>query len=261
MHDAHNTLVVLPAAGVVAKVSTSTLGERGENALRRELSIGLHLSARNGPIAAPLPDGAGGPHEVEGLLLTLWSYHPSEPRPEAAGVELGNAMRAFHHALADFPDPLPPLKEKLARAADLLANPEATPQLTASDRRLTASVYEQLQLAEARLEGSTLLHGEPHAENVLWTDKGPLFIDFEAACTGPREWDVAYLPEEARGSFPECDEQAIELLRKAISFCVAAWCWAQPGRATEVDEAALYHLDVLRQASRPRRHMIDPRHS
>jgi len=157
-------------------------------------------------------------------------------------------LRAFHEALADFPDPLPPLREKLTRAAALFADPAETPKLTASDRRLLASVYEKLQLKRSSLEGNSSLHGEPHEGNVLWTRDGPLFIDFEAACTGPPQWDVAYLPEEARGAFPAYDEQLLELLRQAISFCVAAWCWAQPGRAPEVDEASLYHLRVLRKA-------------
>jgi Ser/Thr protein kinase RdoA (MazF antagonist) len=248
MRDAHNTLVLLPRAGVVAKVSTSTLGDRDEGALRRELSIGLHLSARKAPIVLPLPDGAGGPHEVDGLLLTLWNYCAPEPAPRASGVALGEALRAFHEALSDFPEALPPLEEKLARAAALFADPAETPELTASDRRLTASVYEKLQLPESKLEGRSPLHGEPHAGNVLWTGRLPLFIDFEAACTGPHEWDVAYLPDEARAAFPECNQQLLGLLRLAISFCVAAWCWAQPGKAPEVDEAAPYHLQVLRQA-------------
>jgi Ser/Thr protein kinase RdoA (MazF antagonist) len=248
MRDAHNTLVLLPAAGVVAKVSTSTLSERAEGALRRELSVGLHLSSRNAPVVPPFPDGAGGPHEVDGLLLTLWKYCEPEPAPRASGVKLGEALRAFHEALADFPEPLPPLTEKLARAAALFADPAETPELTPSDRRLTASVYETLQLQESKLEGRSPLHGEPHAGNVLWMGGRPLFIDFEAACTGPREWDVAYLSEEARGAFPECDQQLLGLIGQAVSFCVAAWCWAQMGRAPEVDEAALYHLQLLRQA-------------
>jgi Ser/Thr protein kinase RdoA (MazF antagonist) len=245
MRDAHNTLVLLPAAGVVAKVSTTLLGE---GAFRRELSIGLHLSARNAPIVPPLPDGAGGPHEVDGLLLTLWNYCPSEPAPRTAGVELGEALGAFHKALGDFPDPLPPLEEKLAEAAALFADPARTPELKAADRRLTASVYEKLQREQSRLTGKVPLHGEPHADNVLWMDGRPLFIDFEAACTGPVEWDLAYLPDEARAAFPGCDQQLLGRLRQAISFCVAAWCWAQIGRAPEVDEAALHHLEVLRQA-------------
>lgn len=246
IRDAHNTVVLLPAAGVVAKVSTSTLDGRGESALRRELRIGLHLSARNAPIVSPLANGAAGPHEVNGLVLTLWNYSVPESAPRVPGDELGQALRAVHEALADFPDPLPLLSEKLTQAAALFADPAQTPKLTATDRQLAASVYGKLHLDESHLQGKSFLHGEPHARNVLWTREGPLFIDFEAACIGPIEWDVAYLPEEARAVFPECDQRMLGQLGVAISFCVAAWCWAQLGRAPEVDEAALHHLDVLK---------------
>ena len=64
--------------------------------------------------------------------------------------------------------------------------------------------------------------------NVIWTGDGPLLIDFEASCTGPLEWDLAYLPDEARNAFPDRDEALIERLRAAVSYCVAAWCWADP---------------------------------
>jgi Ser/Thr protein kinase RdoA (MazF antagonist) len=247
LHDANNTLVLLSAAGVVAKVSTSSLEGRGESALRRELSVGRHLVARNAPIVPPLGNGRAGPHEVNGLVLTLWHYCPSEPAPQDSAVELGRALRAFHGAFADFPKPLPRLRKKILRAAALFADPAETPKLTASERRLVASVYEK-RLEQSALEGQSSLHGEPHADNVLWTREGPLFIDFEAVCAGPLEWDVAYLPEEARSEFPECDQKLLCRARLAISFCVAAWCAAQPGRAPEVDEAASYHLDVLKRA-------------
>lgn len=247
IRDAHNTLVLLPAASVVAKVSTSSLEGRGESALRRELSIAHHLVAGNAPIVPPLPNGRAGPHDVNGLVLTLWNFCPSKPAPLASGVELARALQAFHEAFADFPDRLPPLREKLLRAAALFADPAETPKLTASDRRLVASVYAK-RLEQTPLEGRSSLHGEPHADNVLWTHEGPLLIDFEAACTGPLEWDVAYLSEEARSEFPECDPELLGLAQLAVSFCVAAWCAAQPGRALEVDEAALFHLDVLKRA-------------
>ena len=39
----------------------------------------------------------------------------------------------------------------------------------------------------------------------------------------------------------------MRVLSEAHSFCVAAFCWAQRGRAPEVDEAAQFHLNVLRQ--------------
>jgi aminoglycoside phosphotransferase (APT) family kinase protein len=246
LRDAHNTLVLLPGPGVVAKVATSTLAARGPEALARELAIGRHLAARRAPIAPPLAGSAGGPHELDGTVLTLWSYRAAGPAPGSAAPRLGTALAALHDALADLGAPLPAFTEKLDRAAALFADPGATPELQASDRHLTALAHERLRPRLAGVGDRRPLHGEPHEGNVLWTPDGPLFVDFEGACSGPREWDLAYLPPEARAAFPDRDDELVEVLGRAIAFCVAAWCWAQRGRAPEVDEAAAHHLGVLR---------------
>jgi hypothetical protein len=248
LRDANNTLVMLPEPKVVAKVATSALDGRGGKALARELAVGLHLAARRAPIVPPLLSGVGGPHEVNGLVVTLWSYCDQQSEPdELAGI--GAALRLLHNALTDVPNPLPPFIEKVERAAALFGDPGKTPELTPRDRRLTAGIYDTIRSRLDLEAASNALHGEPHADNVLWTQSGPLFIDFEAACLGPVEWDLAYLPEPARAAFPERDEELLAILRLTISFCVAAWCWAQRGRAPEVDQAAQHHLGVLRQSA------------
>ena len=249
LRDAHNTLVLLPEPAVVAKVAHTT-GKRTAEPLERELAIGCHLAAHDAPTVRPLPDGTAGPYELEGRVLTLWSYCAPGPASEQPGLELGRALRAVHEALADFPGPLPRFTEKLEDAAALFADATATPELSASDRRLTAMIYDTLQ---SRLEtGGTprTLHGEPHSDNVIWTLNGPVFVDFEAVCIGPVEWDLGFLPKRAREAFPERDQELVASLREAISFCVAGWCWAQRGTAPEIDEAAAFHLDVLRRAAR-----------
>jgi len=37
-----------------------------------------------------------------------------------------------------------------------------------------------------------VIHGSPHPYNVLLADGEPRFIDFEATCIGPVEWDLAH---------------------------------------------------------------------
>ena len=182
-------------------------------------------------------------------MLTLWSYCPPGPAREQPELELGSALRAFHEALADFPSPLPLFTEKVDGAAALFADATATPELPASDRRLTAAIYDKVRPRLETVGTGSRLHGEPHSENVIWTLSGPVFVDFEAVCSGPVEWDLGFLPEQAREAFPERDQALIASLREAISFCVAAWCWAQRGRAPEIDAAADFHLDVLRRTA------------
>src|SRR5829696_1360562 len=37
----------------------------------------------------------------------------------------------------------------------------------------------------------TLCHGDVHPGNVLVDDEGPVVIDWDLLCIGPREWDLA----------------------------------------------------------------------
>ena len=78
------------------------------------------------------------------------------------------------------------------------------------------------------------------------TSEGPVLADFETACTGPVEWDLAALDHPAIASFREADIELITLLKRMRSACVAAKCWVHPERAPEVLEAAHVHLRLLR---------------
>jgi hypothetical protein len=74
-----------------------------------------------------------------------------------------------------------------------------------------------------------------------------LLLDFETACRGPIEWDVAALDEAALHVFSDVNGELIALLRRIRSACVAAKCWVEPNRAPEVFEAAHVHLKLLRR--------------
>ena len=70
-------------------------------------------------------------------------------------------------------------------------------------------------------------------------------MDFETACRGPLEWDLAALDDAAVQLFAEVDLELVALLRRMRSVCVAAKCWVEPSRAPEVREAARVHLKLL----------------
>ena len=71
-------------------------------------------------------------------------------------------------------------------------------------------------------------------------------MDFETACRGPLEWDLAALDDAAVQLFAEVDFELVALFRRMRSVCVAAKCWVEPNRAREVREAAHVHLKLLR---------------
>jgi hypothetical protein len=70
-----------------------------------------------------------------------------------------------------------------------------------------------------------LLHGEPHAGNVLATAHGLRFIDFETCCRGPIEFDVAHVPEPVSAWYAGVDEELLADCRGLVLAMVAAWRW------------------------------------
>ena len=60
------------------------------------------------------------------------------------------------------------------------------------------------------------------------TEEGVRFIDFETACVGPLEWDLAHVTDEAVSAYPAShDPRVLELCRVVVSVKTAARCWAR----------------------------------
>jgi len=243
--ESNNTIVRLPRQGLVGKVSTSVLEGRGQAALEREVRLGRRLADRGVPVASPADGDLAGPHEASGTTLTFWRYVGSAERPDGGDRLLGEAVRNFHRALADVAGELPRLADKTALANRLLQDEAATPALAPAERELAGRAYDRLMCLVESLTHSTALHGEPHDGNIVWTAAGPVLLDFEAACQGPREWDLSYLPAGALSVFAGRDDGTIAMLRGGLSFCVAAWCLATRDPTPAVAEAANIHWNAL----------------
>jgi hypothetical protein len=65
-------------------------------------------------------------------------------------------------------------------------------------------------------------------------------------CRGPIEWDLAFLPEEARANFSTVDEDLLAVLSSLNSARVATWCWVQ-ARFPLMRRHAEHHLGLLRR--------------
>jgi molybdopterin-guanine dinucleotide biosynthesis protein A len=246
LQDWNDTVVHLAPAPVVARVGTSRLDRDREGALAREVAVAAHAVAHGAPVVPPTALAPPGPHRAGDLAVSLWELVeelPGEPTPDEHAV----ALRALHEALADYRGRLPDLEERLA---DAQAVADDLPTLPGPDRALLSASLRRLR-AEA-LAGTPLsrvLHGGPHGANLLRTRAGLRWIDFDTACRGPLEWDLAHLPAEALAHFPEADLDRLDTMRRLVSAVVAVWCWRQRGRAPEVDEAAEFHLERVREAA------------
>lgn len=197
-----NVLVHLKPAPVVARVMTGTalLHDDVEHWLAREVAVGAFL-ARTGLVVPPSDILPPGPHEQDGLWMTLWQFVPHDaqaPPPEPR--ELGRSLRGLHAALADFPGDLPPLTGIRDWLSRLLAELRPSSALTRHDigwlrfqmEALTPAVFESSLPAQA-------LHGDASLSNLLRTDSGLVWNDLEDVCAGPVAWDVAGLVTSARG--------------------------------------------------------------
>jgi aminoglycoside phosphotransferase (APT) family kinase protein len=195
LRDAWHVLVHLRPLPLVARVSSGRPYPEGppEEDVIRELEVASHAARAGAPVVPPSVLLDPGPHRHDGHVVTFWQY--VEPRREVEPVAAGQGLRAIHDALADYEDALPSLHTKdLARISDSL-EPSADVELV-----------RELGLRQPAGR-SQALHGDAHLANCL---PGPLWHDFETACRGPREFDLAALALSARVRDDDASRIALE---------------------------------------------------
>jgi hypothetical protein len=203
-----NVLVHLEPAPVVARVMTGTaiLHDDLEQWLAREVAVGVFLAGRTDVAVPPTDLLPPGPHERDGLWMTMWEFVPQdEQAPPPEPREIGRSLRELHEALADFPGDLPPLSGIRDWLDGLLRELRPSPSLTREDldwlrvqlEALTPAVFESSRSVQP-------LHGDVSIGNLLRGAGGLLWNDFEDVCAGPVAWDVAGLVASAqvRGKSP-----------------------------------------------------------
>lgn len=197
-----NVLVHLRPSPVVARVMTGTsmLHEDTERWLTREVAVAGFLAQRTAEVVAPSDLLPPGPHERDGLWMTMWKFIPHDPQapmPEAG--ELGRSLRDLHAALAGFQGDLAPVSEIRDWLGRLLAELRPSGSLAQDDIEwlhvkldaLTPAVFESSLPAQA-------LHGDVAISNLLHTDTGLVWNDLEDVCVGPVAWDLAGLVSSVR---------------------------------------------------------------
>jgi Ser/Thr protein kinase RdoA (MazF antagonist) len=191
--DGANIVVHLRPAPVVAKVAASTPAVRADNQdwLQRELDVSAFLAAEGAPVVPPSPEMPATTHRDDGQVMSFWRYlPPADPRDRLRPDEetIGSMLRDLHAALRRYPRaqtylaPLQDIPAYLARPQTHI-NKNEKAALTAAYQRLTA----ELDTAAPR----QVLHGDAGAGNLMATDQGWFWHDFEDTCSGPVAWDLA----------------------------------------------------------------------
>lgn len=245
IQETNNTVVWLRPSPIIAKVGT----QKGRaQTLIREHDVASALAEWGAPIAPPLP-GVGPMRAGEtGLVVTLWSRLDHDPDVEADGPTVGRSLIRIHEALDKCDVPLPSFRAGLERTRIALFDDLRIAALTPVDRAFLRAAFTDLM---SRLDERTFpeqrLHGEPHAGNYLLTPTGLRWIDFEDACRGPVEWDLAFLPADGVATFKDVDVDLLALLQTLNSARVATWCWVQ-ARFPEMRRHGEHHLAFVHNA-------------
>jgi Ser/Thr protein kinase RdoA (MazF antagonist) len=189
--DGANVVVYLSPAPVVAKVAASTPEVRVPPAdwLARELDVSVFLAGAGAAVVAPSPEVPVTVHAGAGHVMSFWTYVPGgdDRRPDEDTMTA--MLRELHEALNGYPGPLPPLAP-LSDIPRYLDRPQT--RLSQADRAVIAEAYRKLMTALGpAATGGRVLHGDAGAGNLMAAGGGWAWHDFEDACTGPAEWDLA----------------------------------------------------------------------
>lgn len=243
IQETNNTVVWLRPLPIVAKVGTH---DYSSSTMLHEHEVASALAAAGAPIAAPWHAIGLLTDPESGFVISLWDWHESVASTEPEAASIAGALRLLHDAMARISVRLPSFRDAIAHAQLVVSRDEPMAALALDDREfLRRSFAELTRRLDDRTYVEQPLHGEPHEGNYLHTREGIRWIDFEGACRGPLEWDLAFLSHEARSEFEGIDRSLLDLLMSLNSARVATWCWVQ-ARFPEMRQHGEHHLSLLR---------------
>jgi hypothetical protein len=220
LHNSNKLALRLLPCDVFARVAFAGLEE-----FQAEVEIGRQLAEAEGPVASLEPRVEPRVYERHGFAVTLWTYY-EHARQALSPADYAKALERLHAGMAKVDVTVPHFSDRVAGAQQLVASPDRTPELEDSDRKLLSSTLRsQRHAISERSSAEQLVHGEPHAGNLLNTKSGPLFIDLETCCRGPVEFDLAHVPEEVSERYSGADQELLRACRLLVLAMVAAWRW------------------------------------
>jgi hypothetical protein len=215
-------LVHLRPLPLVARVSSAIPFPEGPNPedVVRELQVAGHAARAGAPVVPPADDVGAGPHEHGGHVVCFWRY--VEPQGEVDPAAAGRGLRAIHDALLDFEDALAAF-DRADEVHEMLSSVAPSPDV---------ELLRELVTCAPDAAGQAL-HGDGHLGNCLQSSRGALWHDFETACRGPREYDLAALALHQRTRDDSASRAALaaygphdEELLEALVPVYAAWIYA-----------------------------------
>ena len=221
LHDSNKLTLRLLPCDVVARVA-----DEADQVAQFEIALAQQLAESNSPVAALDPRVEPRVYDRDGFVVTLWTYYEPATRPEVSPAAYANALERLHAGMRKLDVRAPHFTDRVEQAEQLVASRDHTPALADADRELLGGTLRSLRrVIGDRGAAEQLLHGEPHPGNVLTTNNGPLFVDFETCCRGPVEFDLAHAPEEVGQHYPGVDQGLLRECRILVLAMITTWRW------------------------------------
>jgi phosphotransferase family enzyme len=246
LHASNRLALRLLPSDVVARVALAAHG-----AAQLEVDLASRLAGTDCPVAALDPRVPPGVYERDGFAITLWTHYVSQPSRKLSPAGYAGALSRLHLGLRHLDLATPHFMDRAREAEQVVRNLERMPGISETDRNLLAStITTAVGAIGERGAAEQLLHGEPHPGNVLNTKAGPLFIDLETSCRGPVEFDLAHVPEDVSGLYPNVDQALLRQCRILVLAMVAAWR-LEPGDRLPMGRRAAQQLLAALRAGPP----------
>ena len=220
LHNSNKLALRLTPCDVLARVSHA-----GQVVAQLELERALRLAEAGCPVGALEPHVDPTVYMRDGFAVTLWIYYDPVPT-HVSPTDYAGALERLHAGMRGVDMASRRFTDRIAEAEQVTAEPDLSPELVDADR---VFLGERLRTLRQRIDDygavEQLLHGEPHPGNLLGTQNGPLFIDFETICSGPVEFDLAHVPGAVCEHYPNVNQELLDDCRQLVLAMVAAWRW------------------------------------
>ena len=259
LHNSNRVVLRLIPSDVLARVRPLI----GQGADDLEVEVARRLAETGGPVAELAPQVEPSVHVRDGFAVTLWKYYEPSGPSEVTPGEYAQALARLHAGLRQFEVRAPHFTDRVAQARRLIADREQTPELPGPDRELIDGVLRRVSTAiSGHSTGEQILHGEPHVGNLLRTQEGLLFVDFETCCRGPIEFDIAHglVPDEhgrilpaaeVCEHYPGASPDLVDQCRLLIWAMITTWRWQ---RDDQLPNRSHWRTEGLNQLRAPINH-------
>jgi hypothetical protein len=173
LHNTNRIAVHLAPCDVLARVAPKA----HPSGAAFEVEVARRLAETASPVAEPDPRVESLVYVRDAFAITLWTYFEPIPR-DVKPQEYAQALEQLHNSMRPVDDIATPcFTDRVDEALLLIDNAGHTPDLAQADRQLLSGALRTLtRMIIERRRPEQLLHGEPHAGNVLRTKRGLLFI-------------------------------------------------------------------------------------